>query len=279
MYDNGGNAFVKPMHAKATMELFQFTVGESPLVAAAIHHGHLVSPEAKRWLALDDAERLREEDPFTGLLTEIASTRLIGQRSRFEFDLNRQRDKAVYLAPEDAWGLEVWRSSPPRSLVERSLANYDAFYATVEAVLRQLVAVHGRIVVLDIHSYNHCRDGADCPPADSQANPEVNVGTGTMDRDYWASVVDGFIAALADFNFLGRRLDVRENIKFRGGEFSRWIHQTFPRTVCSIAVEFKKCFMNEWTGLPDNRQLCEIQAALTFTAPVLLHQLSGQAKS
>ena len=47
---------------------------------------------------------------------------------------------------------------------------------------------------------------------------------------------------------LGRRLDVRENIKFRGGAFTRWVHETFPETGCSLAIEFKKFFMDEWTG-------------------------------
>ena len=30
-------------------------------------------------------------------------------RSRFEADLNRPRDRAVYLTPADAWGHQVWR--------------------------------------------------------------------------------------------------------------------------------------------------------------------------
>ncbi len=66
------------------------------------------------------------------------------------------------------------------------------------------------------------------PPADEAENPQVNVGTGTMDRARWAPVVDRFIADLRAYDFPGGRLDVRENVKFRGGHFSRWVHETFP---------------------------------------------------
>ena len=38
-----------------------------------------------------------QEDPFTGIWTTVAPTRLIGLHSRFEVDFNRPRDKAVYL--------------------------------------------------------------------------------------------------------------------------------------------------------------------------------------
>jgi hypothetical protein len=55
-------------------------------------------------------------------------------------------------------------------------------------------------------------------------------------------------------DFLGRRLDVRENVKFFGGQLPRWIHETFPHSVCALAIEVKKFFMNEWTGELDSKQ-------------------------
>ena len=42
------------------------------------------------------------------------------------------------------------------------------------------------IVVFDLHTYNHRRNGPDGPPADPAGNPQVNIGTGTMNRDRWA---------------------------------------------------------------------------------------------
>jgi cardiolipin synthase A/B len=50
---------------------------------------------------------LESGDPFTAQLARVAPTRLIALRSRFEVDLNRPRERAVYRGPADAWGLEV----------------------------------------------------------------------------------------------------------------------------------------------------------------------------
>jgi hypothetical protein len=88
-----------------------------------------------------------------------------------------------------------------------------------------------------------------------------------MDRVYWAPVVDALIAGLREFDFLGRRLDVRENVKFKGGHLPRWIHETFPRAGCAVAIEFKKFFMDEWTGGLDHRQHRAIHEALHRTVP------------
>jgi hypothetical protein len=86
--------------------------------------------------------------------------------------------------------------------------------------------------------------------------------------------VDSFIADLSAFDFLGRQLDVRENIRFRGGHFSRWIHQTFPNTGCALAIEFKKFFMDEWTSEPDKVQLKAIYQALASTVPGIVEALA-----
>ena len=87
--------------------------GSGPLVATAIHDGHEVRPDVLDLMSIPEANRLREEDPFTGDWTAVAPTRVVGTRSRFEVDLNRPRDGAVYRTPADAWGLEVWKDGIP----------------------------------------------------------------------------------------------------------------------------------------------------------------------
>jgi N-formylglutamate deformylase len=235
------------------------------IVATAIHDGHELRPELQAATALDDATRLREEDPFTARIAAVVPTHLIARRSRFEVDLNRPRDHAVYRTPADAWGLDLWRTPLDEAMVARSLVEYDAFYTELERVLR---AQPGRFVVLDIHSYNHCRDHQ---PADPAANPEVNVGTGTVDRARWGTVVERFCDALQTAG----SLDVRENVKFQGGEMSKWIHRTFPETGCCLAVEFKKTFMDEWTGQLDDAHLARLARAIASTLPVLVTALQG----
>src|SRR5688572_26053677 len=106
-----------------------FRRGRSPIVAAAVHQGHGTRDLVKAALALDDRERLREEDPYTGEWAQVAKTQIIGLRSRFEVDFNRPRGQAVYQVPEDAWGLNVWREPPSAELVKASLQEYDVFYS------------------------------------------------------------------------------------------------------------------------------------------------------
>jgi N-formylglutamate amidohydrolase len=249
--------------------------GTGPLVATAIHDGHEVRHDVLDHMALGEAERLREEDPFTARWTEVAPTRLVGRRSRFEVDLNRPREEAVYRTPEDAWGLQVWKGDLPPEVVERSLEAYDAFYAAARVLFQDLADRHGRFLVLDLHSYNHRREGPDGPPADPSANPQVNVGTGTLtDRGPWEALIERFMTDLAGADFPGGPLDVRENVKFRGGAFPAWIHRTFPGAACVLSVEFKKFFMDEWTGQPDETLVTAIADALAAAVPGALRELA-----
>lgn len=251
------------------MPPFVITNGPGLLVAAALHDGHAAHPETLRHFALDEAERRREEDPFTAELTDVAETRFIGKRTRFEVDLNRPPEHAVYRTPEDSWGLNVWRGTPPQSVYRRSMSIYEDFYASAEAVLQDKIDTHGAVVVYDIHSYNHRRGGPDGPAADLRENPEVNIGTGSLHRDRWGPFVDQFMALLRE----GARqagladLDVRENVKFQGGYFPRWVHKRFGDLACVLAIEFKKTFMDEWTGTLDEAHFARLHAALAHTVP------------
>ena len=243
---------------------FDIIDSNSPVVATAIHSGHELCPEVAAISALDDGERLREEDPYTDILAQVASTQVVVHRSRFEVDLNRPKEKAVYVQPEDAWGVQVWHNIPPHSLLKHSLSEYEAFYEAVNVLLRKTAEKHNAFLVLDLHSYNHRRGGEDYPPASPEGNPEVNIGTGSLDRERWTPIVDCFIERLHKYPFMGRHLDVRENIKFRGGHFPNWINTTFPNVGCALAIEFKKFFMDEWTGVVYSDILAEIMKALKY---------------
>ncbi len=253
-------------------------LGEGPFVAVASHHGHDLRPEVRALMKLPDEDRLREEDPFTGEWTVIAPNRFVAQRSRFEVDLNRARHEAVYLGPDDAWGLDLWKEPLSQDIVDRSLADYDAYYAALREVLVGLEREYGAFVVFDLHSYNHRREGPDGPPADPQKNPEVNVGTGTMNRDRWARVVDAFIDTLSNYDFQGRRLDVRENVKFVGRQLPQWVHENFPTSGCVLAIEMKKFFMDEWSGEVDREAMDEIKRALAATVEPVLAALKASKK-
>jgi N-formylglutamate amidohydrolase len=259
----------------ANGDVFTIVPGRTPLVAAAIHDGHGVRPEVAELLALSDQQRRREEDPGTGGWTAVFDARIIVHRSRFEVDLNRPRDQAVYQSPEDAWGLKVWASDPPAGLVERSRDEYDAFYRAVRRLLCEKARRHRRFVVYDLHSYNHRRAGAQAQPADPATNPDINVGTGSMDRSCWGPVADRLIEDLASASFRGTTLDVRENVNFKGGEFPAWVHREFPGEGCAIALEFKKFFMDEWTGELHENDVAAILSALRRAARGTLEVLTS----
>jgi N-formylglutamate amidohydrolase len=270
------HAAVNPPHAPA----WTIDVGNGPVVATAIHAGHEVRPDVAEWMAISAADRLREEDPMTGFWTSVGDSSIRVYRSRFEMDLNRPREKAIAVRPEDCWGLHVWRESLPEAILERSLGQYDSFYREVGELLDSLVERWNSVLVLDLHSYNYRRAGPD-KPGDSVLNsPEVNVGTGTMDRDHWTSLVDTFVTALRNERFRNRPLDVRENVKFMGGHFPSWVHSRYPRRVCVLSLEFKKFFMDEWGATANIAALEELRVALrnaTNATRPALEALRGRA--
>ena len=55
--------------------LFVLVEGEGPIVATAIHDGHALRDECHACIGLDEETRLREEDPYTGRIAEVAPTR------------------------------------------------------------------------------------------------------------------------------------------------------------------------------------------------------------
>lgn len=245
---------------------------DRPLVAVALHDGHEVRENALPFLALDEAGRLREEDPFTGEWVAVAPHRVVVGASRFEVDLNRPREGAVYQSPEQAWGLTVWQEETPEKLWEESLALHEAFLKDVAALLDRMVEKHGRFVLFDLHTYNHRREGPSGPSADAAGNPEINLGTRNLNRAKWAPVIDSFVRDLRAFDFGGRQLDVRENVKFGGGAFSRWVVKNYPMG-CPLSIEVKKFFMDEWTGVPEHSQVALVREALAGTVDGVLAAL------
>lgn len=244
--------------------------GNSPVIGTAIHDGHFIRMDIADLMALSPEKRLREEDPFTGEMVAGLTNRIVVHHSRFEVDLNRATDQAIYLKPEQSWGLEVWNQTPPEEASRQSLDFHADYYAMLETVLSTLERRHGAFVVLDVHSYNHRRQGADAPATAQAEAPDINIGTFSMDRSRWGDVVSAVGHHFASATIGGRRLDVRENVAFQGkGEQTRFIHERFAENGCAIAIEFKKFFMDEWTGKPDARLVADIREAIATLQPVL----------
>lgn len=237
---------------------------QSPVIGLAVHDGHELRPDVARQMVLPDAIRSREEDSHTGALARALPTSLVAHRSRFEVDLNRPRDEAVYRSPEEAWGLELWESEPDPSTISTSLSLYDAFYTKLGAVAERIANLHGGFVLYDIHSYNHRRDGPEAAPAPVGENPEVNLGTASLPPK-WKPVAETFLEMAR-----WEGLDGRENVKFRGRQVAAWVHEHYGDVACALAIEFKKSFMDEWTGeIYDTRYEHIRRFVQASTVPVL----------
>ena len=254
--------------------LWRAARGEGPVVATAIHDGHGLRDEVRAAIKLADGDRLREEDPFTGQAVEGVPNHVIAMRSRFEFDLNRGADAAVYVGPEQCWGLDIWHAPPSDDLVARSLALHAGFYRMISGLLDEIAAEHERFVLLDVHSYNHRRRGPDAPATPQAEAPDINIGTFSMPRDLWAPLLDPLTERMRGFDFNGRRLDGRENVAFQGkGELARFVHERYPGHGCAIALEFKKFYMDEWTGAPDPAELSAMHGFIATIAETAARML------
>ena len=232
-------------------------------MATAVHAGHLLRPEVAELTALSDGERLLEEDPMTDVLATVGDHLFVSRASRFEVDLNRPPDEAVYRIPDDAWGLDLWKDGLPGDVVDRSLAQRERFYEMMGAWIEELIEAHGKVLLLDVHSFNHRRENEDGERVAATELPDIDLGLSTADRDRFGSVVDALWSELSATRIDGAPVDVRENVRFPdGGHWPEWVFANYGEHVCTVTLEYKKMFMDEWTGQADITKLLELHAGL-----------------
>jgi len=223
---------------------------QNAILALAIHNGHEMHPELLKVCGITEADRLREEDPYTDAFTEPFPNKIVVYTSRFTVDLNRNRDKAVYLTPDDCWGLNARTTRLSDDLITELNHDYGQWYSLLTFTIQRLLAKHDFITVLDLHSYNHRRQGPNATPDAQINNPDIILGRNNMPVAYYPWV-DNLCMELNNKTIMNHTLDTRIDVKFTGGNLSRWLHHTFPGKVRCVAVEFKKIFMDEWSGSLD----------------------------
>lgn len=220
-----------------------------PVVATAVHAGHDIRDELLPYLAVDHGAQRREEDPMTDHLANVGDHVFCCYNSRFEVDLNRPEERAFATSPEETWGLRVWRESPPQSVIERSLDQHRKFYQMMARWLEELILAHGNVLVLDVHSYNHRREGAGSAPAPEAGNPDIDLGATTLDHAKFGNVLERFQSELQLNPIEHRHLDVRTNVRYPdGGFWPEWVFDQYGENICTITLEYKKIYMDEWSG-------------------------------
>lgn len=246
---------------------------DCPIIAVALHDGQAIDAALVAHRKLASHQLFREEDPYTGDIADLPVNSLVVHTSRFQVDLNRRKEAAIYKKPADAWGLAVWDDVVKDRYADRLMEAYDAFYDMFRNLLESVINRHGGFVILDIHSYNHRRDDPNVEAASAE-NPEINIGTIHNDSK-WAGLTQKFISYLSHARIAGRRVDVRENIKFKGGGFSEWVNERYSDKGCVLSVEFKKTFMDEWTGRVDVAHLHDLKKMLEGSLPLLMSELES----
>lgn len=244
---------------------FQIENRYTSVIATAIHDGHDIYESLRPHLFLNEQQRSREEDPYTGfMIADLPVTKITVSSSRFQIDLNRMKEKAIYEKPEDAWGLTTWKHFPIEEK-EKLHTDYNAFYEAVKNLIEETISRHGYVIILDVHSYNHRRDDPFTVAANDE-NPEINVGTFYNAPD-WEKLCTDYTQFLRS-----KQYDARENIKFKGGAFSQQIINNYGAKSCVLSVEFKKTFMDEWTGVADIAHVLRLNNLLSQSIDFLTNK-------
>jgi len=210
-----------------------------PYVCTAIHDGHNFRDELKIKTVLSEYERWYEEDPFTGDFIGSMPITLIGHDSRFEYDLNRAPDKAVY---ETAWGKKCWRKSLTKDEKKRSLTKHTNYYRVVHALAHKLESEFNASIWYDMHSYNWRR--WDRPV------PVFNIGSEKIDQKKFGKQVETWASELKKIEIPHEENSTKINDVFKGNGYQlAFLTENFNNTLV-LATEVSKMYCNEETGEP-----------------------------
>ena len=249
---------------------------DSPFWVFAIHDGQQIDPFIDPYINLNESERLREEDPFTAVMAELPMNQFIVGSSRFQLDLNRKIEDSVYLRPDQAWGLQVWKDSLPENIVTELYLDHKNIYQEIEEQIQETIDQYGYFVVYDIHSYNAKRNGSE-EEVDTEINPQINLGTAYVDPK-WQPLIDQLMGFISKDSLYDGPIDIRENIKFKGGYLSQLINKKFGAYGCVLSIEFRKDFMDEWTGAPDLPRVVSCKQLLMNSIQVLKQYFKNDSR-
>ena len=123
---------------EAVSEDYSFTLKISeyaPYICAAVHDGHQFRKSLWANCLHTEYERWYEEDPCTSQIVASHPIVLTGCDSRFEYDLNRPPDGAIYA---DAWGKQLWKAPLSAEEYDLSMHKHGSFYNVVHALIYQI---------------------------------------------------------------------------------------------------------------------------------------------
>ncbi|MGB0807082.1 MAG: flavohemoglobin expression-modulating QEGLA motif protein [Salibacteraceae bacterium] len=207
-----------------------------PYCCTAIHNGSNLRKELSAKIDLDAYKRWYEEDPYTGSFISSMPITLIGNDSRYEYDLNRGPDTCVY---SEAWGQKVWKHNLTPKERQVSLKKHSNYYKVTHALIKKIESLFDGCIVYDIHSYNMERW--------DRKVPLFNIGAEKIDPKF-ESVVNDWKETLSQVKIENIENESAINDVFYGRGYNlEYISSHFKNTLV-LATEVKKVYCNELTG-------------------------------
>lgn len=227
---------------EAVSEDYSFTLKiteYAPFICGAVHDGNQFRKSLWENCLHTAHDRWYEEDPCTKEMVLDHPIVLAGCDSRFEYDLNRAPDTAIY---EDAWGKQLWRYPLPKNEYQKSLEKHSIFYKVVHALVTQIERKYGKAIVFDMHSYNWKRWDREVPT--------WNLGTSNIDNGRFGQIVTSWCSKLGQMQLPnGIRSTSAVNDTFQGnGYFLKYITNNFNNTLV-LATEIAKVYCDEHSGV------------------------------
>lgn len=223
-------------HAVASDYSFSIKINDYvPYVCAAVHNGHQFRKNLWDKCLHSEYDRWYEEDPMTKKMISSHPIVIAGRDSRFEYDLNRDPDNAIY---DDAWGKQLWKEPLTDQEKSDSLQKHQNFYKVVYALIKTLELKFGCSIVYDVHSYNWKRWDREVPT--------WNLGTSNIDNDKYKKTVEAWRKQLAKVK-LPHNIPTTAKINdtFQGnGYFLKFITTNFHNTLV-LATEVAKIYCDE----------------------------------
>ena len=207
-----------------------------PYVCGAVHDGHHFRKELWDNCLHSGYERWYEEDPETKNMVITHPILIAGCDSRFEYDLNRPPEEAVF---ETAWGKQLWKEPLPVEMKQRSLDKHNSFYRVVDTLISKIEEKFGACIVYDMHSYNWQRWDREVPT--------WNLGTTNIDNDRFSDLVETWRQSLSQMQLPNeiKSTAAINNTFYGNGYFLKFITKNFQNTLV-LATEIAKVYCNEY---------------------------------
>ncbi|MFH1263472.1 MAG: N-formylglutamate amidohydrolase [Pseudomonadota bacterium] len=253
-----------PFEALSPMGTMLLRVKEfKPLIGLAVHAGSRIREELQSKMGIEAEERKYDEDTYSDYFIADFPVQLIGLDSRYEYDVDRKREQAIYLKPFQCWGRKVWQTPPTKEEMEISYQKYDEAHELIDFFVNESIMKFGKATVLDVHTYSHKRP---LYGARTSTLPVFNVGTTKLDRKSHTKAIDQLLADLKGVQLNGAAVTVAENDVFKGdGAIISALAPKYPAALI-VPLDIKKVFMDETSGKVDETIAQQIRASL---APII----------